>query len=428
MARGPQPLHPLTLILWAVPVSPAAALDASRYELTAEDEKLLDDLERTGVLFFRENSHPRTGLVKDRVLADRTDERTVASIAATGFGLTALAVAAERGYLPWEEARSRVLATLRYLWQGLPHEHGFFYHFVHWETGERVWKCELSSIDTAILLCGVLASAEYFGGDELRDLARRIYERADFAWLLAGGDLPSHGWKPEEGFLKLRWDTYSESLMLYILALGSPTHPIPGEAWQAWKRPRLREEGLEYIGGVEPLFVHQYPQAWLDLRGRRDAHADYFENSRLATEAHRRFCLGLEGRFPHFGADLWGITSSDSERGYVAWGGPPASGPLDGTVVPCAAAGSLPFLPGECLRTLRFQRRRHGEKAWRRYGFVDAFNPRTGWYNPDVIGIDVGITVLMAENLRSGLVWKVFSRCPAVERGLARAGFAPRPR
>ena len=210
-------------------------------QLTTADEKLLDDLERTGCLFFWENSSPRTGLVKDRAPADRTDERTVASIASTGFGLTALCVAAERGYLPRNQVQERVLATLRYLWRGLPHEHGFFYHFVHWETGERVWKCELSSIDTAILLCGVLACAEYMDGVEARDLARSIFERTNFTWMLAGGELLSHGWKPEEGFLQLRWTTYSEAMMLYLLAFGSPSHTISTEAWNAWSTHMTRD-------------------------------------------------------------------------------------------------------------------------------------------------------------------------------------------
>jgi hypothetical protein len=230
------------------------------------------------------------------------------------------------------------------------------------------------------------------------------------------------GWRHEKGFLSARWDHYSELMMLVLLALGSPTHPVGVEAWRAWSRPVREHYGLRYVWSPAPLFVHQFSHAWFDFRGRLDAGVEWFANSVTATRAHVEWCLDRQGRFPEWSEDLWGVTSSDSEKGYVGWGGPPDSGPLDGTIVPCAAAGSLPFLPGECLRTLRYQRERYGERIWKRYGFVDAFNPHTGWVNPDVVGIDAGITLLMAENLRSGAVWRVMGRDPAVRRGLERAG------
>jgi hypothetical protein len=232
-----------------------------------------------------------------------------------------------------------------------------------------------------------------------------------------------HGWKPESGFLKSSWDHYCELMMLYLLAIGSDTYPIPPETWHQWRRPWYEEGDFRYIGSPAPLFVHQYAHAWFDFRGQRDAHADYFQNSIFATEAHRRFCLKLAQRFPHYGENLWGITASDSARGYVVWGGPPEHGPIDGTVVPCAAAGSLPFLPGEAFKSLHTMRNRYGARLWGRYGFRDAFNPLTGWVNPDVIGIDVGITMLMAENLRSGWVWRAFMKNPVPQRGMKRAGF-----
>lgn len=316
-----------------------------------------------------------------------------------------------------------MLLTLEYLSASLPHEHGFFYHFIDIETGERVWKCELSSIDTAILLCGVLTCTEHFGDAKIADHAARIFDRVDWPWMLNGGRTLSQGWKPESGFLRGRWDAYCELMMLYLLGLGSATHPLPAETWDAWRRPMFEYQGIRYINGAAPLFVNQYSHAWFDFRGKRDRYADYFENSVVATRAHRLFCLNLHAKFPDYTKDLWGITASDSAHGYVAWGGPPAEGPIDGTIVPCAAGGSLPFLPGETLGVLQTIRSRYGDKTWRRYGFVDAFNPLTQWFDPDVIGIDQGITLLMAENARTGFVWRTFMRSAIAQRGMARAGF-----
>jgi hypothetical protein len=213
--------------------------------------------------------------------------------------------------------------------------------------------------------------------------------------------------------------------MMYLLGLGSASHPLPAEAWNAWKRTTFEYQGLRYIGAFAPLFVHQYSQAWFDFRGKRDRYGDYFRNSITATEVHMRFCLELAQQFPDYSADLWGITASDSQHGYVAWGGPPATGPIDGTVVPSAAGGSLPFLPQECLRVLRNMKTRFGDQAWSRYGFVNAFNPLKKWYDTDAVGIDTGIIMLMAENLRSGFVWETFMKNPEARRGMERAGFKP---
>ena len=406
--------------------SPVQGTDDGRApKLSHEDEQLLDELERASCLFFWEQASPYTGLVKDRSQANGIDPRDLASIAATGFGLTALCIGAFRGFLDSSQARTRVLTTLKFLWKGMPHEHGFFYHFVKGRTGERAVQSEVSSIDTVILLCGVLTCRQHFEDPEIRQLAREIYERVDWPWLLAGGKTLSHGWKPETGFLKARWDHYCELMMLYLLGLGSRSHPLPAETWEAWSRPVWEYESIRFIGSDAPLFVHQYSHAWFDFRGRRDRYADYFQNSVLATEVHRRFCLSLRKRFPKLGPDLWGITASDSVHGYVVWGGPPPRGPLDGTVVPCAAGGSIVFLPQEALRVLRTMREQYGKRAWKRYGFVDAFNPHTGWYSPDVLGIDAGITLLMAENARSQFVWNTFMKNEEARRGMERAGFQP---
>ncbi|HMJ90210.1 MAG TPA: glucoamylase family protein [Candidatus Acidoferrum sp.] len=411
----------------------AAALASSGCGTTAQwneqvftraDERFLDELERASFLFFRECAHPKTGLVKDRDKATGATNARVASIAATGFGLSAWCLADERKWVSRAEACDYALKTLRFIARELHHEHGFYFHFIDWATGERVWKCEVSSIDTAILLCGVLTCRAHFQDAEVRALASEIYDRADFDWMRNGGVTLTHGWKPESGFLNSRWSSYCELMMLYLLALGSNRHAISADAWHAWKRPKLNYAGEEFIYDPHaPLFIHQYSHAWFDFRDKRDIYADYFENSVKATRAHREFCASLSNEFPHYNRNFWGISASDSAKGYTVWGGPPRIGRIDGTLVPCAVAGSLPFLPRECAATLRLMRERFGDRIWKRYGFVDAFNPATAWVAPDVIGIDLGITLMMAENARTGFFNRTFMRNPEPTRGMQRAGF-----
>jgi hypothetical protein len=386
------------------------------------DDQLLDEIEQAAFDFFWNEASSRTGQVRDRALLNGNDRRRVASIAATGFGLAGLCIAESRGYGKAAEIRERVRQTVRFLKRQLPNEHGFFYHFVDMETGERVWNCELSSIDSSLLLCGVLTARQHFNDAEIQELATAIYERVDWPWMLNGGKTFSMGWNPGSGFLRARWEHYCELMMIYLLALGSPTHSVASETWKAWMRPRVKFEEFDYISGHDPLFTHQYSHAWFDFRHKRDAYADYFTNSVTATKAHKRFCLSLRNEFPDYSEHLWGITASDSAAGYQAWGGPPRIGGLDGSIVACAAGGSLPFLQEDCMRVLRTIRERY-PKAWGRYGFVDAFNPLTGWYDPDVIGIDVGITMLMAENARSGFVWKTFMKNKEMQRAMEKAGF-----
>jgi hypothetical protein len=400
---------------------PAIVLPAT--PLSPEDDAFLDDLEKANYLFFWEQAHPDTGLVKDRCNTRATDNSIVASIAGTGFGLTALCIAQQRGWISLSDALDRAITTLRFLWEKMPTHRGFFFHWANVVTGERIWDAEASSIDTAILLCGVLTCREHFRYAEISRLCYDIFNRVDWTWLSEDTSLLPHGWRPEIGFLPYRWDFYSEQTMMYLLGLGSASHPLPPEAWNDWKRTTFEYDGLRYIGSFAPLFVHQYPQAWFDFRGKRDRYADYFQNSVIATEVHRRFCLELAKQFPDYSNDLWGISASDSKNGYVVWGGPPETGPIDGTVVPSAAAGSLPFSPQPTLRVLKNIKNRYVPKAWSRYGFVNAFNPLTKWYDTDVIAIDTGITMLMAENLRTGFVWKTFMKSPEAQRGLERAKF-----
>ena len=401
--------------------SPIPAGVDGPFTLSPEDDQFLDDLEKACFQYFWDQQNPKTGMVQDRADLRGGTPGIVASIAATGFGLTALCVANNRGFVKTTDAEERVFATLNFLWKKLPQHRGFFFHWANINTGERVWDSEISSVDTAILLCGVLTCREHFRHPAVGQLADLIFNRVEWNWLSEDTSLLSHGWTPEVGFLPSRWDYYSELMMMYLLGIGSTSHPLKPEAWDAWKRLTFEFDGLRYIGSFAPLFVHQYSQAWFDFRGKKDKYADYYQNSIIATEVHRRFCLELARDFPDYSDDLWGITASDGPTGYVVWGGPPAVGPIDGSVVPSATGGSLTFLPQATLRVLKNIRNHYGA-AWSKYGFVNAFNPLRNWYDHDVIGIDTGITMLMAENLRTGFVWNTFMKTPEAQRGMQLAG------
>lgn len=390
-----------------------------------DDQDFLEELQRACFEFFWNEADPQTGLVRDRAVAEGGDRRRIASIAATGFGLTALCIGDHRGYRSRAEISQRVAATVDCLLNRTPHQHGFFYHFLDMGDGSRAEFSEISPMDTALLLAGVLTCREYFDSVNIRSQASEIYQRVRWPWALNGGNTFALSWRPESGFSHLRWNSYCESMMLYLLALGSPQHPIPAECWHSIRRPWLEYGDYKFIAGASPLFVHQFSHAWFDFRGKRDEYADYFANSVIACQAHRRFCQELSREFPSYADGVWGITASDSRYGYVAWGGPPVKGPIDGTIVPAAVAGSLPFLYGDAVRVLRTLRSRYSQQIWKRYGFVDAFNPLSGWGSRDVLGIDVGISLLMAENARSQFIWEVFMRNPEARQGMEKAGFTP---
>lgn len=401
---------------------------AAPYALSEADDRFLEDLSRRSFLFFWEQADARTGIIRDR---SRTDggpsNENIGSIASVGFGLSGLCIAAARGWQPRAEAIDRAETTLRFFAEQMPHERGWFFHFVNPQTGAREWKSELSSIDTALLLGGVLTVRRCFDDDaEVVRYADAIYRRVDFHWMLAGHPtVLAHGWKPESGFLQARWDHYCELMILYLLGIGSPTHPIPPTSWRAWSRPIMEFQNYTYVSWADPLFVHQYSHAWVDFRGRQEKEApniNWFDNSIVATRAHKAFCLSLSAEFPGYRDTVWGITASDSQKGYVAWGGPPRHKAVDGSVVPAAAAGSLMFAPDITVPAVREMHRLFGDRVYGRYGFADAFHPTSGWVNPDVIGIDLGITLLSAENLRSGRVWAWFMKNPEVATALDRAG------
>jgi hypothetical protein len=419
----------------STPIAPTPPnLPVGTFNPTAADLAFLDSLEQQGCLYFWEQASPTTGQVLDHAASNLNGlmdtSSTESSIAATGFGLTALCIADQRGYLPnvtHAQIVARVQTTLSFHLNNMPNENGFFYHFNDVNTGQPLSAVEVSCIDTAWLICGVLTARAYFNDALITSLATQLYERVNWPWMLNGGATFAMAWYPatdaNPGFTSYRYDTYCELMALYLLAMGSPTYPIPASCWAAIKRPILSYEGYSYISNnSDPLFTHQWAHAWFDFRNQADAFANYFNNSIYATQAHETFCIMTYPQW--YNEQYWGITASDSANGYEAWGGPPVQGPIDGTVVPCAPAGSLVFLPNECLSTLESLKSNYGANAWGRYGFVDAFHPAANWYNnTDVLGIDQGISVLMTENLRSSFVWNTFMNNPECAHAMQLAGF-----
>ncbi len=440
MARSTSVLLSVLLVIPGVVsgATPAAAVDQvpDRYQIapvSTADRAFLEDLEHRSFAYFWEQADPGTGLVMDRARVDggrgKGPSRDIASIAATGFGLTAICIGAEHGWVTRQEAADRARATLEFFANKAGQEHGWFYHWMDASTGERKWDSETSSIDTAFLLAGVLTAAQYFSSDpEIPELATEIYNRVDFQWMLNGDPLLlSHGWIRGKGFLKYRWDTYSELGLLYVLAIGSPTHAISPESWYAWQRPFYQYGSYEFISGG-PLFTHQYSHDWIDFRNRRDrGFLDFFLNSVNATRANRQYSLSL-GLPGTFGPDIWGITASDGPKGYRPYGEIKAFEPVDGTVAPAAAAGSLMFTPDISIPALKAIREHFGDRVFGRYGFVDGYNPTLAWFDTDVVGIDVGATLLSAENLLTGNVWRWFMADEAPSRAMDLIGFSAPPR
>lgn len=408
------------------------SLPVGTFSPSAADNAFLDALQQQACLYFWEQATPATGQVLDHAansLAGQLDTTTTeSSIAATGFGLTALCIADQRGYLQnvtHAQIVARVQTTLSFHLNNMPNVNGFFYHFNNVNTGQPLTGSEVSSIDTAWLICGVLAARAWFNDPTITSLATQLYQRVNWPWMLNGGTTFAQAWYPPTaatpGFSAARYDTFCELMALYLLAIGSTTYPVSASAWAAFARPTLSYEGYSYISSnYDPLFTQQWAHAWFDFRSKSDAYANYFNNSIAATQAHETFCLSYPQWYTQ---DYWGITSSDSVNGYVAWGGPPGQGPIDGSIVPCAAAGSLPFLPNECLTVLESLKTNYGARAWGRYGFCDAFHPAANWYDPNVLGIDLGISVLMAENLRTGFIWQIFAQNPEVTSAMKLAGF-----
>jgi hypothetical protein len=429
-------------------------------------DPFVDDLERRTFQWFWDVTNPANGLVPDR-----WPRINFSSVAAIGFGLTAYGVGAARGYVTREQARDRTLTTLRFLWKAPQSDQprnvtgyrGFFYHFLDMNTGERYQTVELSSIDTALMIAGVLFVQSYFDGNdpvekEIRHLADSLYRRVEWSWMQPRPPLVGMGWHPEKGMHGSDYKGYEEASILYVLALGSPTHPIAPDAWPA----RIRNYKWDTFYGYEfvnyaPLFIHQYSHVWIDFRGIQDSFMrekgiDYFENSRRATYAQRAYAIDNPTGFRDYSADIWGLTACNGPGGgktifndnpvqfHTYWARGASSGDIrdDGTIAPTAAGGSLPFAPEIVIPALKAMQAKYGDRLFTKYGFIDAFNPTypltnlkpsigsihpDAWYSNDYLGIDQGPIILMAANHRNGLVWEVMKKSPYIVRGLCRAGF-----
>ncbi len=411
-----------------------AALRGFGFTEHHNDDALLDDLSRRCFQYFWDASDPETGICRDLIHGDPADnakkgDEARGSTGVTGFCLTALCIGAERKWITRDQAKDRVRRALRSYTNGkVLATNGWFYHFNDVHTGQRWKDVEISTSDSIWLLAGALTCRQSFHEDhEISDLATLLYSRYDFPWMTNGdGMLLSHGWRPE-GFITYRYDKYCQLAAMYLLGIGSPTHPLPPESWYAWERDRNSYANYNYIG-KSLLWTYQYPFAWFDFRGRRETRGskvDWFENSGFATRAHREWCYSdLAKDFPDYTPTIWGITSSSSPKGYTAWGGPPMHSKVDGSVVPCAAGGSLMLTPDICIPALHAMKDKYGDKIWHTYGFADAFNLETGWVSPDTLGLDVGITLLSAENLRQESVWNWFMANPEPQQALRLAGIA----
>jgi hypothetical protein len=439
----------------------------SRTTFSAADAALLDSVQRRTFDFFWERTNPVNGLTPDR-----WPTPSFSSIAAVGFALTAYPIGVERGWITRDQAADRTLATLRFFWtapqgpaaRGMAGHKGFFYHFLDMNSGERFETVELSTIDTSLLLAGALFCQSYFDGSSgketaIRAIADSLYRRAEWTWIQPNKPLVNHRWRPEDGFSVSDWHGYDESMILYILALGSPTFPIDSTAWPAFTATNrwMTFYGYEHVN-FAPLFGHQYSHVWVDFRGIRDPYMrgrgiDYFENSRRAALSQRAYATANPSGYREYGRDIWGLTAADGPIDtvmtvdgraiqfwtYSARGAAATEVRDDGTIAPTASAASIAFTPHESMRAIRAMRERANGVLYQQYGFLDSFNPTlrdtlvrvrhgrvdpvAGWIDGDYLGIDQGPIVAMIENFRSDLVWTTMRRNPYIVRGLRRAGF-----
>lgn len=396
----------------------ASLLKPEDNELIPEERvKFFDMLEKDSFSYFIDKADEKTYLVQDS-----SSYGSPCSIAAVGFALTAYCIADYRGWIDRKETLKRVKKILRFFLRKVEGHKGFFYHFVNMRTGKREWSSELSSIDTALFLAGALFAAEYLGSKEIESLAKKLYNRVDWKWMMNNSDFLSLGWTPESGFIRSYWDSYSEHMILYALAIGAEKNAIPASSWYRWNRPWGEYKGTSYIYcGTGSLFVYQYSHAWLDFRKIVDKGFSWWANSVKATKVSRQFAIDNADKFKGLGENSWGFTACVGPDGYKGYGSQVGYYPVyDGTVSPCAAAGSIPFMPKECYNALKHMYDTYGKKIYWKYGFKDAYNIDANWFSDESLAIDVGITVLMVENYRSALVWKYFMKRPFVKRWLDR--------
>jgi hypothetical protein len=421
--------------------------------LETTDEALLDRLERAAFAYFPEATNPSNGLI-----ADTSRANSPCSIAVVGFALSAYSVAVERGWMARTDAVERCLRVLRFFrdsdQSGSPEAtgfNGFYYHFLDMRTGTRVWRSELSMIDTALLIAGALTASRYFSANtveeiELRNIVETLYRRVDWRWSQGGETTIRQGWKPECGFLHYGWDGYNEAIVLYVLAMGSPEHPLEDNSYEAWTVTYQWENlyGYDFLY-AGPLFVHQYSHAWIDFRGiqdgfMREKRCDYFENSRRAALVQREYAQRNPHEFAGYDQNCWGLSAGDGPSdeipdvtneqrrlfGYAARGVP--YGPDDGTLSGSATLASLPFAPEIALPAVREMRRRFPEMLLANQ-YSSGFNPSLAspdgrtWVSSGTFGLDQGIVLMMIENYRTGLIWKLMRDCSPIRTGLRRAGF-----
>ncbi|GAB4453402.1 MAG: glucoamylase family protein [Armatimonadaceae bacterium] len=406
-------------------------------------DQLWDTVQHRAFAFFWNETHPETGQTKDRaysLLSAGADTHTVASIAATGYMFASLPIAVERKWIGKKEAEQRALTSLRYLRDDMENVMGFYYHFQDWATGKRVWNCELSSIDTGLLMLGALVAGQYFGG-EVRTLADEIFSRVDWQWMTRGVPFGqpkepsprtlSMGWKPETGFIPARWQGYTEASYLYLLAMGAPRYPLPSSTWQNWGVEEAPEPHMGYriLGKPAPLFWAQMTPGYYDLRGKKGSMGlDWWMYFANAHKGNHAYCAANPKLYPKHTEPVWGITACDQPpaqtgQGHGYGAQEPVDGRNDGTTAPTAALAGILFMPEVATRTMMDYWEHYRDRLWGRYGFSNAFNVVKNWYDEDVIGIDLGMMILAIENHRSGLIWKLMHAHPVGKKGLTAAGF-----
>lgn len=388
---------------------------------------VLTSIEHKATLFFWQQSNPITGLTKDRASnVGKPDNFTVASIASTGYALASLPISVERGWRSNTVAYNRALLTLKFILYKMPNVHGWYYHFVDWSTGKRVWKCEVSSIDTALMLDGALMAGEYWKGTEVATLANQLYREIDWNWMLTNGglegskDVLSMGWTPEKGFIKSNWDHYCELMLLYLPGLGAPSHPLLKECWDAWDRNAITYKGLQTLAGG-PIFLQEMAQGFFNFSEERDNEGwNYAETARNGIIINKLYCSSLAALSKTYAAGYWGLNASDSPSGYSAYGAP--FGPQDGTVSPTGVAAAIILAPRQAEQTVQLMQSQLGAQLDGRYGMSDAFNLDKRWFDTDVLGIDLGMAMLSIEDYRTGFPWSLMAKVPGIERGWQAAG------
>jgi len=394
------------------------------FEPSTEDHDLLNKIEKDTSQYFTRFSDKITGLTKDS-----SRPGSPSSVAATGFALAAYAIAGSRGWVAQDYAYTRILTTLQTLRHKAAHQEGFFYHFLDARTGKRVWGSEASSIDTALAVAGALLAAQYYPGTEVEKLAREIYERVNWKWMMNKSDFICMGWTPESKFLPYYWDSYNELMILVALAVGSPTFPVPPGAWERWLRPSGNYNGRRIIyASTGALFTYQFSHAYIDFRKLDDQGINFFENSREATLANREYSMSFSGQHKGYSEFSWGLSSSVGPGGYAAYGGKPGGGIQDGTIAPYATLSSIVFTPEQSTKAARFFYDNYEKELYGNFGFKDAFNLDKGWWASEYLGIDQGITLLMLENyLNEEIVWKKFMELMAIKKWLEITGLKTRP-